>query len=252
MQRRLSLWTLPRLYLSIGRAARQSPNLKFCGRNCSTCCPVDNYHICYKASMTWIVLRTERNPTLQKLLKSDRCALSCGVFNVWMSSIQWTSRSIEVRNGVEHLSSPQQVHEIGFVKTSTKHSSMRNDRISIILTALNSAQFIVQFTSLKLYSICGNYQLGSKCSNCMSFEVRRPLLALLQVREFWIIWNFLTGSRLEETRHELSMVKTHNNLKCYSSVCVVFLYRVSIDSHLTWRVEFKDIVTSEVFHNICN
>ena len=89
-----------------------------------------------------------------------------------------------MRNGAEHLSSPQQVHEIESVTTSTKHSSMRNGRISIILAALNSAQFIVQFTSLKLYSICGSYQLGSKCSNCMSFEVRRPLSTLLQIRKF--------------------------------------------------------------------
>ena len=228
MQRKLSLWTLSRLYLSIERATRQSSNLKFCERNCSTCCSIDNYHICYKVSMTWIVLRIERNSTLQKLLKFDRCALSCDVFNVWMSSIQWTSRSIEMRNDVEHLNSSQQVHEIEFVKTSTKHSSMRNDRISIILTTLNFAQFIVQFTSLKLYSICDSYQLSNKCNNCMSFEVRRSLLTLLQIREFWIIWNFLIDSRLEETRHELSMIKTHNNFKCYSSICVVFLYRVSI------------------------
>ena len=48
----------------------------------------------------------------------------------------------EVRNDAEHLSSPQQVHEIEPVKTSTKHSSMRNDRIPIIYAALDSAQFV--------------------------------------------------------------------------------------------------------------
>ena len=35
----------------------------------------------------------------------------------------------KMRNDVEHLNSSQQVHEIEFVKTSTKHISMRNDRI---------------------------------------------------------------------------------------------------------------------------
>ena len=113
---------------------------------------------------------------------------------------------------------------------------------------------------MQLYRICGGCQLGSGCSNCMSFEVRGPLLALLQVREFWIIWNFLTGSRLGETRHELSMVRTHNNLKCYSSVCVVFLYRVSmrikmnsikINVIINWKVSrnLKDVQTFFDFVN---
>ena len=44
--------TLPRLFLSIGSAGRQPPNLEFCGRNCCTCCPIDNHHICYWAPMT--------------------------------------------------------------------------------------------------------------------------------------------------------------------------------------------------------
>ena len=134
----------------------------------------------------------------------------------------------EVRNDAEHLSWPQQVHEIGPVKTSTKHSSMRKGRIEIIFTTLNSAQFIVQFTSLKHCSICDCYQLGSRCSNCMSFEVRGPLLALLQIREFRIIWNIFTGSKAEGTRQRLSMIKTRNNFKCYSLKHVVFLYRVCI------------------------
>ena len=75
------------------------------------------------------------------------------------------------RNDVEHVNSSQQVHEIEFVKTSTKHSSMRNDQISIIFASLNFSQFILYLTSLKLYSICDDYQLSSRCNNCMSFDV---------------------------------------------------------------------------------
>ena len=133
-----------------------------------------------------------------------------------------------MRNNVEHLNSSQQVHEIEFVTTSTKHNSMRNDRISIIFATLNFVEFIIQFMSLKLYSICDSYQLSSKCNNCMSFEIRRSLSTLLQIRKFWIIWIIFIDSKIEETRHELSMIKTRNNFICYSLKHVVFLYRVCI------------------------
>ena len=77
----------------------------------------------------------------------------------------------KMRNNIEHLNSSQQIHEIEFVKISTKHNSMRNDRISIIFATLNFAQFIIQFMLLKLYNICDDYQLSNKCNNCMSFDV---------------------------------------------------------------------------------
>ena len=102
-------------------------------------------------------------------------------FITYMMIINWTINAIiawalhaqheKTRNDVEHVNSSQQVHEIEFVKTSTKHNSMRNDRISIIFASLNFSQFILYLTSLKLYSICDDYQLSNKCNNCMSFDV---------------------------------------------------------------------------------
>ena len=77
----------------------------------------------------------------------------------------------KIRNDVEYLF--QQVHEIEFIKTSMKHISTRNDRITIIFASLNFAQLIIQLTSLKLYNIFDCYQLSKKCNNCTKFEVRR-------------------------------------------------------------------------------
>ena len=75
-----------------------------------------------------------------------------------------------LKNDVEHLNSSQQIHEIEFVKISTKHNSMRNDRISIIFVSLNFAQFVILFTFIKFYNICDDYQLSNKCNNCMSIN----------------------------------------------------------------------------------
>ena len=87
--------------------------------------------------------------------------------------IAWAlhAQNEKMRNDVEHLNWSQQVHKIELVKTSTKHNSMRKDRIEIIFTTLSFAQFIVQFTSLKHFSICDDYQLSNKWNNCINFKV---------------------------------------------------------------------------------
>ena len=119
-----------------------------------------------------------------------------------------------------------QVHEIEPVQRSKHHSSMRNGRIWIILASLDSTQLIVQLTSWKLSSIYGGCQLGSRCSNCMSFEVRCSICHYFRLGNFENSRIFSLGRRSEEPRRRLWMVRTRNNLKCYLSVCVVFLYRL--------------------------
>ena len=47
------------------------------------------------------------------------------------------------RKNIEHLNSSQQVHDIEFVKSSTKHIFMRNNRNRIIFASLNFVHFII-------------------------------------------------------------------------------------------------------------
>ena len=54
--------------------------------------------------------------------------------------------------------------ELNLYKRSKHQNSMRNDRISIIFVSLNFAQLVIQFTILKFYVICDDYQLSNKCN----------------------------------------------------------------------------------------
>ena len=90
--------------------------------------------------------------------------------NYWNSIVahwavlRWTLNKLNFVNlrsqgrGAKRCRAPQLIAkfiELTSYKRSKHHSSMRNGRISIILASLDSAQFIVQFTSWKLFSICG-------------------------------------------------------------------------------------------------
>ena len=104
----------------------------------------------------------------------QRCKNNWNSIVAHEAMLRYTSKPAILRpqnRGAERCRAPQvtaKIAELSACKASNSHSSMRIDRISVIFASLNSFHFVLWLTPLKLYSICGGYQLGSRCSNCIS------------------------------------------------------------------------------------